>query len=93
MIRTWQIESGHLSCYWSETPQNVTYRPRWMEEASNVPSGHLPPVPDFASHSPFCGAFWFQAFKLMLLAEIWYEGGVREVWAASGQQSIESRSR
>jgi hypothetical protein len=29
-----------------------------MKEASDVPSGYLRPLPDFASHSPFCGVSW-----------------------------------
>ena len=60
MNRTWQVQAGHLSCSWSETGQRVAYNPCWMKEASEIPSGYLPPVPDFASHSPFGGAFWFQ---------------------------------
>ena len=60
MKRTWQVQGGHLLCCWSETRQGVAYNPLWMNEASNIPSGYLPPLPDFASHSPFCGAFWFQ---------------------------------
>jgi hypothetical protein len=32
-----------------------------MQEISEVQSGYLPPIPDFASHSPFSGATsWFQ---------------------------------
>jgi hypothetical protein len=34
-----------------------------MEETSNIQSGYLPPVPDFASHSPFGGADWFQPHR------------------------------
>jgi len=60
MSRTWQVQAGHLSCNWSEAGQPIAYSPRWMTEASDIPSGYLPPLPDFASHSPFCGAFWFQ---------------------------------
>jgi hypothetical protein len=62
MHRIWQVQAGHLLCVWSEFAQHVGYSARWMKEASDadVPSGYLPPVPDFTSHSPFCGAFWFQ---------------------------------
>ena len=62
-MRAWQTETGHLSCHWSEVEsgQHVQYNPRWMQEASDIQSGYLPPVPDFASHSPFGGATsWFQ---------------------------------
>ena len=45
---------------WSETGRRIAYNPDWMKEASEDPSGYLRPLPDFASHSPFCGASWFQ---------------------------------
>jgi hypothetical protein len=59
-MRSWLTEKGHLACRWFEVGQQLQYNPPWMQEASNIPSGHLPPVPDFASHSPFGGAFWFE---------------------------------
>jgi hypothetical protein len=50
-----------LACHWSEVVQHIRYNPRWMQEAADIQSGYLPPVPDFASHSPFGGATsWFQ---------------------------------
>jgi len=57
MNRTWQVQAGHLVCNWSDTGQRVVYRARWMEEAPDIPSGYLTPVPDFASHSPFCASW------------------------------------
>jgi hypothetical protein len=60
MRSSWQTETGHLACRWSEVGQRVRYTPRWIEEASDIQSGYLPPIPDFASHSPFGGASWFQ---------------------------------
>jgi hypothetical protein len=43
------------------TANRFVINPRWMEETSDIQSGYLPPVPDFASHSPFGGATsWFQ---------------------------------
>jgi len=30
-----------------------------MKEAADI-QVHLPPIPDFASHSPFGGVSWFQ---------------------------------
>ena len=60
MNRTWQVEAGHLICSWFEAGQGIAYNPPWVTEASDIPSGYLPPLPDFASHSPFCGAFWFR---------------------------------
>jgi hypothetical protein len=31
-----------------------------MLESSKVQGGHIPPLPDFSSHSPFGGVSWFQ---------------------------------
>jgi len=60
-MRIWGTEAGHLACRWSEVGQRARYNPLWMQEAVGVPSGYLPPVPDFASHSPFGGmAAWLQ---------------------------------
>jgi hypothetical protein len=58
MRSSWQSETGHLACRWSEVGQPAHYNPPWMREASE--SGYVPPVLDFASHSPFGGASWFQ---------------------------------
>jgi hypothetical protein len=33
-----------------------------MQEASDIQGSYLPPLPDFASHSPFGGAFWFERY-------------------------------
>ena len=57
MRSAWQTETGHLAFRWSEAGQHVPYSPRWMQDTSE--SGYVPPVPDFASHSPFGGASWF----------------------------------
>jgi len=60
-MRSWQTETGHLECRWSEVGQQVQYNPRWMHETSDIQGGYLPSVPDFASHSPFGGATsWFR---------------------------------
>jgi len=60
MRSSWQTETGYLACRWSEMEQRVQYNPWWMQETSDVQSGYLLPLPDFASHSPFGGASWFQ---------------------------------
>jgi hypothetical protein len=60
MKLTWNTQTDRLACRWSEVGQWVQYDAQWMREASNVPSGYLPPVPDFASHSPFGGPDWFE---------------------------------
>jgi hypothetical protein len=60
MSSSWQCETGRLSCRWSEVGQRLPYNPIWMQQTSAIPSGYLPPIPDFASHSPFGGATWFE---------------------------------
>ena len=60
MTVSWQTETGHLACSWSEVGQRVQYDLRWMQGTPEIQSGYLPPLPDFASHSPFGGASWFQ---------------------------------
>ena len=59
-MRSWQTEQGHLACRWSEVGQRFEYKPRWMQETAHIQSGYLPPLPDFASHSPFGGPLWFE---------------------------------
>lgn len=59
MLSSWQTETGHLGCRWSFSRDQVQVRPLWMGEGSEMQGAHLPPVPDFASHSPFGGPSWF----------------------------------
>jgi len=59
MKSSWQTETGHLALHWSDAGRRVEYSLRWMQETSEIRSSYLPPVPDFASHSPFGGATWF----------------------------------
>jgi hypothetical protein len=65
MKSTWQTETGHLACRWSEVGQRFQYNPLWIQETSKVQSGYLRPAPDFASHSPFGGAYWFQPYRVV----------------------------
>jgi len=60
MESSWQAETGTLECRWFETAERVSYNPAWMQEASGIQGSYLPPLPDFASHSPFAGASWFE---------------------------------
>jgi len=60
MTSSWQFEKEHLACHWSDAGQRVNYNPAWMQETSEIQSGYLPPLPDFASRSPFGGVSWFQ---------------------------------
>jgi hypothetical protein len=63
MNSSWQIEAGHLICRWSEVGKRIRYNPRWMQDAAHSHGSYLPPVPDFASHSPFGGPSWFARYK------------------------------
>jgi len=60
MTSTWQLETGHLNCHWSEFGQRDRYNPPWMQESSEPQTGYLAPLLDFASRSPFGGVFCFQ---------------------------------
>jgi len=61
MTSSWQTETGHILCHWSEVGQGqrIEYNPPWMQEAFDVHGSYLPPLPDFADHSPFGGPSWF----------------------------------
>jgi hypothetical protein len=59
MRSSWEMKTGHLVCRWSQVGQRVPYNPHWMQETSDIQGSYLPPIPDFASHSPFGGATWF----------------------------------
>jgi len=63
MKSSWTPEIGHLSCHWSEVGRPVNYHSRWMLENPEAHGTWLPPVPDFASHSPFGGPSWFQPHR------------------------------
>jgi len=60
MTSSWQTETGHIVCRWSEAGKRVPYHPRWMQEAFDIQGSYLEPITDFASHSPFGGAHWFE---------------------------------
>jgi hypothetical protein len=64
MKSSWQTETGQLICRWSDVGQHVEYSPRWMQEASEIQGSYLPPIPDFASHSPFGGPAVFERYTL-----------------------------
>jgi hypothetical protein len=61
MKSRWGIESGQIALRWFDIGQPNDYKARWMEESSAAEGSYLTPIPDFASHSPFGGAYWFQA--------------------------------
>jgi len=60
MTSSWRSEKGHLACRWSGAAEDEGggYRPQWMQ-GSDIRGSYLPPLPDFAGHSPFGGPSWF----------------------------------
>jgi hypothetical protein len=60
MKSLWRTDAGTLACHWSEAGQHIQYKSEWMLEASGVQGNYLPPIPDFASHSPLGGASWLE---------------------------------
>jgi len=60
MRSSWQTGTGRLGWQWSEVGQRVQETPQWLQEISEMPSGYLPQVTDFAGHSPFGGPSWFK---------------------------------
>ena len=50
---SWMPEAEILACHWSEVGRPSDYDPSRMLENSEGHGAWLPPVPDFASHSPF----------------------------------------
>ena len=56
----WQIDNRATARRWTETGDALRCKPLWMQNLLDMQSGYLPPTPDFASHSPFGGASWFE---------------------------------
>jgi hypothetical protein len=61
MTSSWQIKEGHLALRWVGRTETAKYDAPWIRTASDVQGSYLPPIPDFASHSPFGSpsGFWF----------------------------------
>lgn len=59
MSASWRTDTGHLSCRWNEAGTCTPYNPSWMEECGDIRGSYLPPLPDFANHSPFGSPSWF----------------------------------
>jgi|HubBroStandDraft_5_1064220.scaffolds.fasta_scaffold13984_4 hypothetical protein len=36
MNASWQSETGHLACQWSEVGQRTMYKLRWLQEAPSL---------------------------------------------------------
>jgi len=61
MTSSWQIKDGQIACRWSDLTEGVKSNLSWMQASPDIQGSHLPPLPDFANHSPFGGpySFWF----------------------------------
>jgi hypothetical protein len=59
MTSSWQIKNGHLVRSWSGQVADRKYELPVMQSSSDIQGSYLPPMPDFASHSPFGGPPWF----------------------------------
>jgi hypothetical protein len=60
MTARWRAETGKLTCRWNDVGKHSGYDWTWMRDNAEVRGSYLPPVPDFASHSPFGGPDWFE---------------------------------
>jgi len=60
MQSSWLEETGHLSHRWSVTGRALSQTAALPADCPEMQSSYLLPLPDFASHSPFGGATWFQ---------------------------------
>jgi hypothetical protein len=61
MTSSWQVKDGHIACRWSGLTERVKYESSCMQPDADIQGSYLPPMPDFAGHSPFGGpySFWF----------------------------------
>jgi hypothetical protein len=60
MKTSWQTETGQLTLHWSDVGERISFDIPLAQETSSAQGSYLPPLPDFASHSPFGGPSWFQ---------------------------------
>ena len=60
MQSSWLEDTGTLTRRWFEIGRALSEPATLSAETPEMRSGYLPPPPDFASHSPFGGATWFQ---------------------------------
>jgi hypothetical protein len=63
MSLSWQTRTGQLICRWSDIGVRTPYQAPWTQDVSDLPSGYLPPLTNFASHSPFGGPSWFERYS------------------------------
>ena len=60
MKSSWTTATGELARRWFEAEQNGSSISPAVPEEAEGKGCYLEPLPDFASHSPFGGATWFQ---------------------------------
>jgi hypothetical protein len=60
MKSSWTTETGELALRWAGAEQNGSSMSPSVPEGAEGKCSYLEPQPDFASHSPFGGATWFQ---------------------------------
>lgn len=54
MKTSWQTETGHLECRWSEAGERLRYNAPWLQDASrSLQRKACPVLPDFRRRSPF----------------------------------------
>jgi hypothetical protein len=60
MISLWQMKDGRLVRCWAGQVERSEYESPIEQSTSDIQGGYLPPLPDFASHSPFGrpSGFW-----------------------------------
>ncbi|HEY1965026.1 MAG TPA: hypothetical protein VGG59_08850 [Acidobacteriaceae bacterium] len=60
MKTSWHEETGQLTLHWCGVGERILFDTSFAQETSSAQGSYLPPLPDFASHSPFGGPSWFQ---------------------------------
>jgi hypothetical protein len=69
MKTSWQTETDHLICRWSEVGERIQYNPPWIQDASR--DVHRRKVslslPDFTRISSFGGSEWYAPDRLRYL--------------------------
>jgi hypothetical protein len=54
MNATWQTETGHLACRWSDLLQHVPHNPGWLQDG--IPTGAEPAAPCYLDFRRFSGS-------------------------------------
>ena len=62
MKSSWNSKAGSLVCLWS-FEREPEYNLSWMQQTVEMQGSYLPPLTNFASHSPFSGPSWFDRYR------------------------------